>query len=153
MTAIGSAWVELVFNDNWHWTNDDHTEARKGRWVVFYFKQASEWRLNHDDWPTVAPFCLAAERDTDCESHADNGADKALRNFLAWQAAQQPETPRIPEEPTGLGAVVEVGDDRFTRCDDGSDGMPWRRLRGGWMHWPSIIALGPVTVLSPGVNP
>lgn len=151
MTAIGSVWVELVFNDNWHWTNDSHTEARKGRWVASRAAEVgdTDWSLSHYDFPG----CYTHSMTADIVNSFARRAQSVFAEFLAWQAAQQPETHPIPEEPTGLGAVVEVCDDRFTRCDDGSDGMPWRRLRGGWMHWPSILALGPVTVLSPGVNP
>lgn len=63
-------------------------------------------------------------------------------------AAANPEPPQ-PDEPTGLGAVVEVGGKRFVRTDE--DGHPWIDNVAYWHTWDEITARGPVTVLSEGL--
>lgn len=57
--------------------------------------------------------------------------------------------PPQPDEPTGLGAVVEVGGKRFVRTDE--DGHPWIDNVAYWHTWDEITARGPVTVLSEGL--
>lgn len=57
--------------------------------------------------------------------------------------------PAQPDEPTGLGAVVEVGGKRFVRTDE--DGHPWIDNVAYWHTWDEITARGPVTVLSEGL--
>lgn len=58
--------------------------------------------------------------------------------------------PAQPDEPTGLGAVVEVGGKRFVRTDE--DGHPWVDNVAYWHTWDEITARGPVTVLSEGLE-
>lgn len=57
--------------------------------------------------------------------------------------------PPQPDEPTGLGAVVEVEGKRIVRVDD--DESLWLDDDGCWHNWAYITACGPVTVLSEGV--
>lgn len=57
--------------------------------------------------------------------------------------------PTQPDEPTGLGAVVEVEGKRIVRVDD--DESLWLDDDGCWHTWAYITACGPVTVLSEGV--
>ena len=57
--------------------------------------------------------------------------------------------PPQPDEPTGLGAVVEVGGRRFVRTDE--DGHPWIDSIACWWHWDDLTSRGPVTVLSEGL--
>lgn len=120
--------------DEWRWTNDEHTEARKGRWL------ASAVSIEHDEvgsWGRLSSLCPAPAKD-------------AHNSFLAWKSAQEQ-----PAEPTGLGAVAEVNGERATFI--GSNG----HYRWVWAnpdepsrttHWGAIAALGPVTVLSEGVT-
>lgn len=137
-TAAIHAIIEAE-RDEWH---EDEAGFRKGRWFV---SQAStwdhHWRVMHDDFP--GSYWETGSADTTNKRTAS-----AIRaDFLAWHAANTQ-----PEEPTGLGAVVEVGPDRYTRCDDGR--LPWHGLPIRiWADWADLTKQGPVTVLSEGVTP
>ena len=66
----------------------------------------------------------------------------ALREFA------NPRDPKPPEEPLGLGAVVEDADGRrWVRADD--DDPEWRRADGDgrWRYWSQVNA---VRILSDG---
>ena len=54
-----------------------------------------------------------------------------------------------PEEPTEFGAKVVVGMQRFLRAPlHASDSTPWlSQLDARWRSWPTILAMGPVTVI------
>lgn len=75
-------------------------------------------------------------------------------DILAWS----PIDPPVPDEPTGLGAVVRDDQENiWTRADRGT--LPWFLTRkdgnGGattWAHWSDVLRFGPVTVESPGVE-
>lgn len=63
-------------------------------------------------------------------------------------AAANPEPPQ-PDEPTGLGAVVEVEGYRYVL---GSDLLGVRWTNGiTWLSWDKLTARGTVTVLSEGI--
>jgi hypothetical protein len=67
----------------------------------------------------------------------------ALREFA------EPTPPR-PEEPTGLGAVVETAGGRFVRSDVETSN-PWRGPNGVPHEWDDITDSA-VRVLSEGVS-
>lgn len=62
---------------------------------------------------------------------------------------QPTDEPAQPDEPTGLGAVVEVGGKRFVRTDE--DGHPWIDNVAYWHTWDEITSRGLVVVLSEGL--
>lgn len=66
----------------------------------------------------------------------------ALREFA------NPKPPK-PDEPMGLGAVVEDGEgEQWVRVRRGSEDYPWAKGRNAWRYWEEIDA---VRVLSEGV--
>lgn len=134
-----AAFIEAERNE-WAWTNDEHTEARKGRWTV---KQVEGRTLvQHDDMGLQ----VLARHDSISWEHTDAAADIA-REFAAWHAA----LPQEPAEPTGLGAVVKVGDEWWVQTDDIS--CRWMSRGGSYRcHWKELLTRGPVTILSPGVD-
>ena len=138
------AFIEAERNadQDWLWTNDEHTEARKGRWTV---KQVEGRTLvQHDDMGLQ----VLARHDSISGEHTDAAADIA-REFAAWHAAQ-----KQPAEPTGLGAVVEVDGIGFVRVREGNlDARPWLRVTTGTHRaWAEVCEFGPVTILSQGVE-
>lgn len=127
----------------WHWTNDDHTEARNGRWCGQVDPDGGS-AVSHDDFPGSG--WGARSSDPDGKPFARNARDK-YREFVAWRAEQDQ-----PEEPTGLGAVVEVEwvtgkTEKFTLGDR------WRSVDDGdpWEWWQAAKGVR-VTVLSEGVS-
>lgn len=125
----------------WHWTNPEHTEARNGRWVVDQ-RDADTWRIRHDDMGHYFEW-----RGTEAfpGRHAQGGPALTLCNFFEWRTEQDQ-----PEEPTGLGAVVEVDGERWIRDIPGHP-CPWWSLPDR-RTWASLAKAGPVTVLSEGVS-
>jgi hypothetical protein len=82
--------------------------------------------------------------------HGGQGSASVVdRYVLALREFANPTPPR-PDEPQGLGAVVEdETGHRWTRFS--SEGIyPWLRNGGGNKNWSEIAA---VRVLSPGVTP
>lgn len=143
--------------DEWQWVNDDHTEARRGRWGVYLFGGTNEtWWLGHADF---GDSLIRAEKSDAPSDNASERFDQVLNDFLTWKAAQEQ-----PAEPTGLGAVVEVPEmeptypgeiARFVLTGESDHNQkPWS-LEGDQNFrkaWASIIESGPVTVLSEGVT-
>lgn len=82
--------------DTWAYTNDERTEARKGRWVAFL--DGGEWSLTHDDFCLERPKCITHESDKPSadDPYALARAREVLRDFLAWHIAQTPPTPAVP---------------------------------------------------------
>ncbi len=60
----------------------------------------------------------------------------------------------IPDEPTGLGAVVQVDGRLATRVDlDHGASEPWRRTDRYWCYWSELVrGAKSVKILSPGVE-
>ena len=149
-TSTSRRAVEAILEaerNEWHWTNDDKTEARKGRWVVDV--DPNSVHVGHDDLPGLSWTCY------EDQGLWDHGTPRDIKEvgggFLAWHAAQQQ-----PEEPTGLGAVVEVAGMRFTHVPKwDKDPLPWTRFGSdgkAFYDWEEVVSLGPVTVLSTGVE-
>ena len=88
---------------------------------------------------------VRAKLSTDGYSFPEGGAWPRLV-AVPQHTCQPPQ----PDEPTGLGAVVEVGGKRFVRTDE--DGHPWIDNVAYWHSWDEITARGPVTVLSEGLE-
>ena len=151
------AFIEAERNE-WAYTNDDRTEARKGRWVaresvrVVMGITHRNWTLTHDDFPTFPGIVSTHGKPTSKSKphyHLRLSWWSQMQDFLTWHAAQNQ-----PDEPTGLGAVVEVGSDRWTQgCAANHD----VNVRTWWRHgvapvsWEDLTDHGPVTVLSEGV--
>lgn len=137
------AFIEAERNE-WAYTNDEHTEARKGRWVA-ESGVTFEWAMRHQDIPNI----VCVHPSPGDESY-HRYVREALDDFLAWHAAQNQ-----PAEPTGLGAVVEVSFDA-----DRETATPWTRdPMGGWHNgtssarrWSELAAMGSLTIRSPGVD-
>jgi len=141
--------------DTWAWTNDEHTEARLGKWRAQQARLG--WRVFHDDfhgpdWPIpMALHCETQEASDLLRYPVDHPATRrALADFLAWKSAQE-----LPAEPTGLGAVVDTPyHHRLVRVPT------WPAAAGPWFSedahrrftWEQITNRGPVTVLSEGVT-
>ena len=91
-----------------------------------------------------------ATRSADLEDDMSLSAD-GWRLRLVLREFATPTPPR-PDEPTGLGAVVEDGEgQRWVRRADGWTDKPWARSdRAGLAHYTDIAA---VRVLSEGVTP
>lgn len=154
------AFIEAERNE-WHYTNEDKTEARKGRWTVTDGRPQGlpgRWGISNDD--------LRHDGDgTWCNAvcNPNGGLSKSgltpsicevfegvMTDFLTWHAAQQQ-----PEEPTGWGAVVEVEGCRYVRNPGATENDPhvWRG-RNQVLHyaWGALLSRGPVTILSPGIE-
>lgn len=57
------------------------------------------------------------------------------------------------EEPTGWGAIVEVGGVKYSRVPaDPQDEVPWVAREGSWYYWTDLTSLGPIKVLFEGVS-
>lgn len=106
--------------------------------------------IDPDDREQVATLHTAlhggpsGEANWGCRSVGDLAA--ALRSLLT------PPPPPRPDEPMGLGAVVEDEDGtRWVRTGGDSDDIPWRRTCdfGVWRRWANITA---PRVLSEGVS-
>jgi hypothetical protein len=91
--------------------------------------------------PRAAELLRLAAEDSTGERHL----------LLAWLADQIDPGPPKPDEPTGLGAVVE--DDQghvWTRADE--SGMPWVSRHSGDIHWCRWADVAAFEVLSEGVQ-
>lgn len=161
LTAALHAFIEAERNE-WAWTNDEHTEARKGRFVArastsidLTGQQHVNWTLTHDDFPTFPGLKGGTAMPTSKTKKAvelRRAWWDEMQGFLAWNAAQNQ-----PAEPTGLGAVV-----RFDR-----DGRTWLIVRVSAKWWEAFVEPGKfrkckwdewledatdITILSPGVD-
>ena len=58
------------------------------------------------------------------------------------------------EEPTGWGAVVEVGGVKYSRVpyESGGDDEPWVREAGSWSTWEELIEEGAPKILFEGIS-
>ena len=58
------------------------------------------------------------------------------------------------EEPTGWGAVVEVGGVKYSRVpyESGGDDEPWVREAGSWSTWEELIEEGAPKILFDGIS-
>ena len=58
------------------------------------------------------------------------------------------------EEPTGWGAIVEVGGEKYSRIPDegASDNAPWVREAGHWYTWDEVVENGSPNVLFDGIS-
>jgi len=77
------AFVEAE-RDMWVWTNEDRTEARRGRWTAE--SENGDWLMSHDE---VADSWFYANG----WATSNEGGKRAevARDFLTWHAAQIPE--------------------------------------------------------------
>lgn len=123
----------------WHWTSDDHTEARNGRWVVY--TRGIFAFVKHDDFPGSVY--------GDDQAHVGGAvfvreAHRKRAQFREWEAAQNQ-----PAEPTGFGYVGTVTEEcgrewdinrvmnglfRITSRKDGSG--------SGGHSWPELLKMG-----------
>lgn len=154
------AFIEAERNE-WHYTNADKTEARKGRFTAVE-TDSHGWRFAHDELPGFTAHRSAPDsvvRGFDVVAIGFEAFKGVIDEFEAWHAAQQQQ-----EEPTGLGAVVEVAEleprePGATECfvctgKSSHNPKPWalaedRHIRADWQH---LLTRGPVTVLSPGIE-
>ena len=58
------------------------------------------------------------------------------------------------EEPTGWGAIVEVGGVKYSRVpyESGGDDEPWVREAGSWHTWAELIEEGAPKILFEGIS-
>lgn len=138
--------AERDADQGWSWTNDAHTEARRGRWWVERNKlETSKWRFFHDD---------LAKRQAEVGSLHDDGtlgidgkAWNVVRDFLAWKSAQEQ-----PEEPTAIGYVLQANTPRghtYTHVGNGA----WVEDTGVRFDWREIADIAKDgAILSPGVD-
>lgn len=123
----------------WRYTNADKTEARNGRWVVH--ATGDYLRLTHDE---------AGELAIDLGESGENKTPEAglrMAEFRKWRREQSQ-----PEEPTGLGAVVESRGDTWVRARHSDVRPAWTRPTDGYTAGWFFISSAPVTVLSKGVQ-
>ena len=131
---IAAESAESAERDTWH---EDGDGFRKGRWTVEV--SADRNFVRHDDMGEQ----VLARADSVRWEHTRMAGDVAT-DFLAWHAEH---CPTQPEEPTGLGAVVEVAGIGYVRNLDGA----WWTVTMG-LTWSELTARGPVTVLSKGLE-
>ena len=143
---------EATTPEQWHYTNEDETEARKGPWLVSRPNFEDAWYLLHDDLTDgshiTAIFFDSKSVDENAAIRGTSpGCVKAMKSFHSWKSAQEQ-----PSEPTGFGAVVQVGDTWWTRTTNRRREV-WR-LEGGETarDWAYITAGGPVTIHFEGVT-
>lgn len=130
--------------DEWRWTNDDHTEARRGRWHTRSSRDGSWWGVYHDDFGNSLATESAGRLDQCCAYQYS--AREALDQFLAWKSAQSQ-----PSEPSAIGYVFRANTPRGHTYTHGGNGI-WLEDTGVKFEWAEIrdewTANG---VLSPGV--
>ncbi len=57
------------------------------------------------------------------------------------------------EQPTGWGAIVEVGGEKYSRFpEDPQDDYPWIRQLEQWYDWEGLTSLGTPNVLFEGIS-
>lgn len=121
--------AERGSRETWEWTNDDHTEARKGRWFVEPGFSTGVWFLGHDDWGrTINVWTTKQETQL---TTADRVPRQILADFLAWSAEQ-----RAQEQPSGFGYVGTITDDGgqvydVFHTDDEEDPFTWTERNSG----------------------
>lgn len=114
--------------EGWHWLNDEHTEARNGRWCVRRPDYEGVHYLFHDDL-TDGDHITAIFTDNKSPERqaADRGISpgcvKAFTDFLAWRDAQnQPEETTepqpTPESSPKKVATIELRLDAAGLADD-----------------------------------
>lgn len=128
--------------------------TRDGGVFVLVDASGNEWRIaegartlvviDADDREQVERLTSALLAETvPVAGLSPNRVSLALREFA------NPKPPK-PEEPTGLGAVVETPGGRYVRSDTETCN-PWRGPNGVPFEWDDLD--GPVRVLSEGVAP
>lgn len=136
--------------DEWHYTNEAETGARKGRFTA-KMTDSRGWRFAHDELPGLTAYRSAPDSVARGFDVVAIGFDEAFKgvidDFEAWHAAQQP-----PEEPTGFGYVGYVDGPEHGRLDvtkgaGTRDDLyhATRRADGchyGQMTWESLLKLG-----------
>lgn len=107
--------------DTWAWTNDDHTEARKGRWVAFACEGGS-CDLEHDDLPGLTWYAD--------ESAVPASIAGVRESYQAWKSAQnQPSEPAASK----FGYVGTKDDKDVFRSENGTYGLVSRET-GNWIE-------------------
>lgn len=150
--GVKAAQQQAAIPDTWAWTNDERTEARRGRWQAVRGKSSeglnTTWGFKHDDF---AGFLYWVSSPSDDNTMGiDPCPWRTILSFFAWRAAQTQ-----PDEPTGLGAVVDTPyHNRLVRVPSTEVAAgPWfsedahRRFT-----WDQIAGGGGVKVLSEGVK-
>lgn len=56
------------------------------------------------------------------------------------------------QEPTGWGAIVEVGGVKYSRVPYFEDPEPWINIPGEWNSWEELTSAGRVEVLFEGIS-
>jgi hypothetical protein len=140
--------------EHWHFVDADVKETQCGS----DFSGVAEYRPLVVIDPDSAPYRQGADVHRFLDSLARNWS-KAPDEFkmhggtalLEWLRDQFEPPPPRPEEPTGLGAVVEDAEGRrWTRADEGT--LPWHGIVGGGATlWENYARIGAVKVLSDGV--
>ena len=135
-------------NNVWH---EDEDGFRKGRWTMSD-PHDEIYVLHHDDFivpPSVGVSVYWTRATGGLDDHRiAQVVQPVIGSFFAWHAENYPKQ---PAEPTGLGAVVEVGGVRFVRTPAPLIyGEPWTSAEA-FAAWRDILARGPITVLSEGV--
>lgn len=138
--------------EGWQWTNDDHTEARKGPWTAVQVR--GFWGLKHDDFPTYTY--------TPENSLTKPQAKKPyyelrlawytqMRDFNEWNQTAPPE----PDWFGPVGTVVEEdGELSYVVRMQGYSNPTYKtvdsvsgRVKG--YDWSDILTLGTFTAVKP----
>jgi len=147
-------------------------------WSLAEHRRASVVWIGQEEVADVRPLVVIDPEDREqverlAINYAAVASDRLGDEYLAWEnrSAEARDriaadltaalrefanpTPRKPEEPTGLGAVVEDADgDLWVRVDDPA--ASWiKSVRDGGVrtHRCNWVALAPVSILSEGVTP
>lgn len=145
---------------DWKWTNDEHTEARKGAWTMHAHRD--EWVLWHDDFGLN---CIARSDELLSPTLAiAEPVNRVIADFLAWNATQPPAPVTLSHvEGAYLHLNSRISGDYLLWFVDGAWRWPgdsstasytpeniatW--LKNGWeIVSHGILAPGTVTVTQP----
>ena len=106
--------------------------------------------VTHEDFPGMKWDLALMDN---AEGHASQPPNSAWTHAArAWLAAQPKP---VPDEPLGLGAVVEVAGKHYVFAPwFFGDDCPWTCYGDDdAFSWTNVVKRGPVTVLSEGVTP
>ena len=131
LAGVLHAMIEAERNE-WVYTNDEHTESRKGRWAIRFSPCNKSWFVTHDDFPGTEWEAVHENQvNTPPARRSAKHAIAVIDDFLAGHAAQNQ-----PAEPTGFGYVGTITADTgciydVFRTDDERNPFTWTDRNNG----------------------
>lgn len=155
MTALAAAWGTIQPQPQWHYTNDEHTEARRGRWLVRlgYRRDGIESStiMTHDE----CGLAISADPETQevTTAYMQGQAREVFASFVEWHAADtQPAVPKVGDYIRATLRFGGVDEFEVTRVAENPDHKGWWAIEGGEqirvLHIPDTTCHVPGDILS-----